>query len=68
MEKAKFIWSRVAFLGRKGLFDCICQIRLILGTVSLLVLKRVKMYERMRLWRSLEAFFVVGNPAAAGSI
>lgn len=68
MEKPKFIWSRVAFLGRKGLFDCICQIRLILRTVSLLVLKLVKMYERMRLWRSLEAFFVVGNPAAAGSI
>lgn len=43
--KSQVHMMECAFLGRKGLFDCYCPVRLASVTVSLLILRLVNLYE-----------------------
>lgn len=55
-------------MGRKGLIDCYCPVRLAPDTVSLLILRLFYLFEGLGLGRPWDAFLGVGNPAAAASV
>lgn len=68
MEKFGFIGWSVPFWVEKVCLTANCPLRLASGTVSLLILRLVNLFEGLGLGKLWDAFLGVGNQAAAASV